>query len=287
MVSVRESVDAMHFRIGPNGLPGPCGFCGKALTRGGAGAPCAGEAEGRRPGQRRSRLRPRRAAPVAGGSPRFSSEADLSRTRSGSPWWSIGRLRGMANRQIGTVDVVCSPEGFRTVPSPDPRSGGFGPLGPLVRRDISLSTVRGRNAPVTRRTGNGPHPPGPSGDSLPRVRPRGRCGAKLRSCFQVRGAWPAPRGVRSVVSAARYVGFPGPAYLTPHYLANPVGNYNNIQQSPRKSVFRGTNTCGRSKRHRKNRRGRRRRFRQTAPPLTRPPIPCREWPRPWPPRAWR
>ena len=24
-----------------------------------------------------------------------------------------------------------------------------------------------------------------------------------------------------------------------------------------------------------------------APPLTRPPIPCREWPRPWPPRAWR
>ncbi len=199
----------------------------------------------------------------------------------------IGRLRGMANRQVGTVDVVCSPEGFRTVPSPDPRSGGFGPLGPLVRRDISLSTVRGRNAPVTRRTGNGLHPPGPSGDSLPRVRPRGRCGAKLRSCFQVRGAWPAPRGVRSVVSAARYVGFPGPAYLTPHYLADPVGNYNNIPQSPRNPVFRGTNTCGRSKRHRTNRRGRRRRFRQTARPLTRPPIPCREWPRPWPPRAWR
>ena len=205
----------------------------------------------------------------------------------GSSLVETGRLRGMANRQVGTVDVVCSPEGFRTVPSPDSRSRGFGPLGPLLRRDFSLSTVRGRNAPVTRRTGNGPHPPGPSGDSLPRVRPRGRCGAKLRSCFQVRGAWPAPRGVRSVVSAARYVGFPGPAYLTPHYLANPVGNYNNIPQSLRSPVFRGTNTCGRSKRHRTNRRGRRRRFRQTARPLTRPPIPCREWPRPWPPRARR
>ena len=205
----------------------------------------------------------------------------------GSSLVEIGRLRGMANRQVGTVDLVCSPEGFRTVPSPDPRSGGFGPLGPLVRPDFSLSTVRGRNAPVTRRTGNGPHPPGPSGDSLPRVRPRGRCGAKLRSCFQVRGAWPAPRGVRSVVSAARYVGFPGPAYLTPHYLADPVGNYNNIKQPPRNPVFRGTNTCGRSKMHRTNRRRRRRRFRQTARPLTRPPIPCRGWPRPWPPRAWR
>jgi len=31
--------------------------------------------------------------------------------------------------------------------------------------------------------------------------------------FYVRGAWPAPRGVRSVVSAARYWGFPGPQYL--------------------------------------------------------------------------
>lgn len=60
MVSVRESVDAMHFRIGPNGLPGPRGLCGKASPRGGAGAPCAGEAEGRQPGQRRSRLRPGR-----------------------------------------------------------------------------------------------------------------------------------------------------------------------------------------------------------------------------------
>ncbi len=117
--------------------------------------------------------------------------------------------------------------------------------------------------------------------------PEGKGGAKLRSCFQVHGAWPAPRGVRSVVSAARYAGFPGPAYLTPHYLADPVGNYNNIPQSPRNLVFRGTNTSGRSKKHRTNGRGRRRRFRQTARPLNRPQIPCREWPRPWPPGAWR
>ena len=33
--------------------------------------------------------------------------------------------------------------------------------------------------------------------------------------FQVRGAWPAPRGVRSAISAARNVGFPGPTFLTP------------------------------------------------------------------------
>ncbi len=39
----------------------------------------------------------------------------------------IGRFRGMANRQVGTADVVCSLEGFRIVPSPDPRSRGFGP----------------------------------------------------------------------------------------------------------------------------------------------------------------
>jgi len=285
MVSVRESVDATHFRIGPNGLSGPCGFCGKALTRSGAGAPCAGEAEGRQLGQRRLWLRPRQAAPVAGGSPRFSSEADLSRTRSSPPWWrSAGSVEWRTVRSALPTWCVCR-RGFGLCPVRTLDPGDFGPLGPLVRRDVSLSTVRGRNAPVTRRTGKGPHPPGPSGDSLPRVRPRGRCGAKLRSCFQVRGAWPAPRGVRSVVSAARYVGFPGPAYLTPHYLADPVGNYNNTPQSPRNPVFRGTNTCGRSKRHRTN--GRRRRFRQTARPLTRPPIPCREWPRPWPPGARR
>ncbi len=122
MVSVRESVDATHFRFGPNGLPGPCGFCGKALTRGGAGAPCAGEAEGRRPGQRRSWLRPRWAAPVVGEKSSFLQRGGPFADTVGSSLVEIGRLRGMANRQVGTVDVVCLPEGFRTVPSPDPRA---------------------------------------------------------------------------------------------------------------------------------------------------------------------
>ena len=59
------------------------------------------------------------------------------------------------------------------------------------------------------------------------VRPwRWRCGTKSR--FFVHGAWPAPRGVRSVVSAARYVGFPGPTYLTPLSLAERFLGDNNI-----------------------------------------------------------
>ena len=48
----------------------------------------------------------------------------------------------------------------------------------------------------------------------------GKGGTKTR--FQVHGAWPAPRGVRSAVSAARNVGFPGPTFLTPLFLAKLV-----------------------------------------------------------------
>ena len=59
------------------------------------------------------------------------------------------------------------------------------------------------------------------------VRPwRWWCGTISR--FFVHGAWPAPRGVRSVVSAARYVGFPGPMYLTPLSLAERFLGDNNI-----------------------------------------------------------
>ena len=46
--------------------------------------------------------------------------------------------------------------------------------------------------------------------------------------FDMHGAWPAPRGVRSAVSTARNVGFPGPTFLTPLLLAKAQICDNNI-----------------------------------------------------------
>ena len=134
-----------------------------------------------------------------------------------------GRLGGADNHSAGAsrrwfeaqgqeVWVACSPD--RTV-------GGLAFFG-LARR----VRARARSfVSVVCRRGNwqrnslerGLRPP-LRGLISAQVRPwRWRCGTKSR--FFVHGAWPAPRGVRSVVSAARYVGFPGPTYLTPLSLA--------------------------------------------------------------------
>jgi len=94
-----------------------------------------------------------------------------------------------------------------------------------AREGALFSAVRGRGEPATGPPGIEPRSPLLGLISAQGMSFGGGCGTDIGGVFFVRGAWPAPRGVRSVVSAARYGGFPGPQYLTPlslpeHFLSD-------------------------------------------------------------------
>lgn len=103
---------------------------------------------------------------------------------------------------------IREPPGFRVISAGAPLLAGI--AGKVVRaRGILLRRfVKGGQLPETE-----PRPPLQGLNSAQGASMEGRVDRSRR--FQVHGAWPAPRGVRSVVSAARYGGFPGPTYLTP------------------------------------------------------------------------
>ncbi len=187
MSPVRESVDATNSRIGPINPPGRCGPCGKELTRGGAGAPCAGEAEGGRSGQRGPWLRRREAAPVVRWKASFLQRGGPFAETVDSSLVEIGRFRGAANRRVGEADL-----------------GVAGGSPGCAQAGLSIQGLWSHGS--ARETGlfaiDGPWKEGP-GDEADRKRARStrtlgrfsaqgtpgtKGGAKLRSCFQVRGA---------------------------------------------------------------------------------------------------
>ena len=200
----------------------------------------------------------------------------------------IGRLRGMANRQVGTADVGRSPEGFRAVPSPDSRSRGFGPLGPLLKRDFIAI-----DGPRTERPGDeADRKRTMSTRTLGRFSAQGTPEGKvwseaeelLSSARSLAGS--KRRQERRLGGALR--GFPRTCVPDVSLFDRPrrqLQRYSTIAAKyciPRNEYLRAVEkapdndgAAGDGW------------IRQTARPFTRPPIPCRGWPRPWPPGARR
>ena len=100
-----------------------------------------------------------------------------------------------------------------------------------AREGPLFSAVRGRGKPATGTPGIELRSPLLGLISAQGMSFGGGCGTDA-PLFYVRGAWPAPRGVRSVVSAARYRGFPGPQYLTPLSLPEHFFRANPEQTEP-------------------------------------------------------
>jgi len=106
-----------------------------------------------------------------------------------------------------------------------------------AREGPLFSAVRGRGNPATGTPGIELRSPLLGLISAQGMSFGGGCGTDA-PLFYVRGARPAPRGVRSVVSAARYRGFPGPQYLTPLSLPEHFFSGNGISPKTRERLVK-------------------------------------------------
>ena len=199
----------------------------------------------------------------------------------------IGRLRGMANRQIGTVDVVCFAGGVSDCAQSAPSIQGI--WSPGSARETGFFAIDGpwtecpgdeadrKRATSTRTLGRFSAQGTPEGKVWSEAeellssarslagskrRQERRLGGALRgfprTCVPDASLFGKPRRQLQQYSAiAAKICIPGHEYLRA------------VEKAPEKPTGPPATVPA------------------NRPPLTRPPIPCREWPRPWPPRAWR
>ena len=188
--------------MNPSGF---CGTCRKALPLSRAGLPVRWRAV--LPGKATPGFGPDARNWLAAGSLVSLARRTILRNGPSPPW---RRSADPANRRgVGSTSVGPgrSPHG----------TGGAASCGSVVAPGGKRPTRSARELKAFRRA---QHP------ALWRFSaqsaPLGTGDAEPRRGFRMRGAWPAPRGVRSVVSAARCASFPGLAHLTPRFLTTPL-----------------------------------------------------------------
>ena len=226
---VRESVEAVTSFVMSSG---PFGSSGPRMKE-----PLLGEGGVRTsPGPRGSRVG-RWVFPPNGrsdvGKSLVECEADLSRNGR-PPLVGTDRLRETADLQADFFGLWCDANGKTRFPACRCRGdlGAHAPLGHADRGDPSISEhpkVRTCKRFLLRRSAEWGLATDLPETGHAHLSKDGLCpgyvhGRERRNAnrFQVHGAWPAPRGVRSAVSTARNVGLPGPTFLTPLLLAKLV-----------------------------------------------------------------